>query len=253
MEFNYSTFILEIINFVVLVWLLTRFLYRPVLRVMEQRRAALQQEMEAARAAKQQAETQLESLQKDHVAWEHQKQNQRELLAKELEEAHAQGVEKLKQDLSAEQERFNVSEANRKEEMQRAAEEQALRLGAQFTARLLQGLSGPELEDRLIRLFLDEMRNVSREKLAALRTTFLEDEEQTIRVASAFEISPALQADITQTLHHYAGRKAPVVFITDSEVIAGLRVNLGYWLLHANLKDELRFFVEGGHDPGSAE
>ena len=39
MEFDWTTFALEALNFLVLVWLLKRFFYRPVLAVIEARRA----------------------------------------------------------------------------------------------------------------------------------------------------------------------------------------------------------------------
>ena len=39
MELDWTTFILEIINFLVLVWILHRFLYQPVMNVIAQRRA----------------------------------------------------------------------------------------------------------------------------------------------------------------------------------------------------------------------
>ena len=41
MELNWTTLILEIVNFLILVWILKHFLYRPVLRVIEERRAGI--------------------------------------------------------------------------------------------------------------------------------------------------------------------------------------------------------------------
>ena len=40
MQIDWTTFALEIINFLVLVWILKRFLYRPVLDTLARRRAA---------------------------------------------------------------------------------------------------------------------------------------------------------------------------------------------------------------------
>ena len=42
MELNWSTFALEIINFLVLVWILKRFFYQPVLEVIARRRAGIE-------------------------------------------------------------------------------------------------------------------------------------------------------------------------------------------------------------------
>ena len=37
MEINWTTFVLEIVNFLILVWLLKHFFYRPVLAVVARR------------------------------------------------------------------------------------------------------------------------------------------------------------------------------------------------------------------------
>ena len=49
MELNWSTFILEIINFLVLIWILKRFLYKPVLDVIARRRAGIEKTLSDAR------------------------------------------------------------------------------------------------------------------------------------------------------------------------------------------------------------
>ena len=48
MELNWSTFLLEIINFLVLVWILKRFLYRPVLSVLDKRRKSIEESLNEA-------------------------------------------------------------------------------------------------------------------------------------------------------------------------------------------------------------
>ena len=41
MELNWTTFALEIVNFLALLWILKRFLYRPVLATLAERRAGI--------------------------------------------------------------------------------------------------------------------------------------------------------------------------------------------------------------------
>jgi F-type H+-transporting ATPase subunit b len=41
MNFDWTTFVLEVINFLILVWLLKRFLYRPVLDAVARRQSAV--------------------------------------------------------------------------------------------------------------------------------------------------------------------------------------------------------------------
>jgi len=48
LELNWTTFALEAVNFLVLVWILKRFLYKPVLGVIARRRAAIDRALEEA-------------------------------------------------------------------------------------------------------------------------------------------------------------------------------------------------------------
>lgn len=59
MHFDWSTFALQTINFVILVWLLNRFLYRPVLRLIDARQAEIDKQYAEARATDAQAESHL--------------------------------------------------------------------------------------------------------------------------------------------------------------------------------------------------
>ncbi len=55
MHFDWSTFALQTVNFAILVWLLHRFLYRPVLRLVDARRAEIEKQYAEARAVEAEA------------------------------------------------------------------------------------------------------------------------------------------------------------------------------------------------------
>lgn len=59
MQFDWSTFALQTVNFAILVWLLHRFLYRPVLRLIDARRAEIDKQYADARIAADKAEAEL--------------------------------------------------------------------------------------------------------------------------------------------------------------------------------------------------
>ena len=64
MSFSWSTFALQAVNFLVLVWLLRRFLFKPVGAIVAERKAEIaraQAEAEAARQSAEQARKDLEA------------------------------------------------------------------------------------------------------------------------------------------------------------------------------------------------
>ena len=56
MELNSSTFILEIINFLILVWILKRFFYKPVLDIIARRKADIEETVAKAQTLQSNAE-----------------------------------------------------------------------------------------------------------------------------------------------------------------------------------------------------
>jgi len=67
MHFEWSTFALQTVNFAVLVWLLHRFLYKPVLRMVDERRAAINEQYAAAGRAETEAKDRLKALESEHA------------------------------------------------------------------------------------------------------------------------------------------------------------------------------------------
>jgi len=62
MHFDWSTFLLQTINFAILVWLLQRFLYKPVLRLVDARRAEIDRQYAEARAAEMRAKDEVTAI-----------------------------------------------------------------------------------------------------------------------------------------------------------------------------------------------
>ena len=67
MRLEWSTIALQTINFVVLVWLLKRFLYKPVLRMIDARKADLKRQYDEAKTAEQQAKAGLAAVEAERT------------------------------------------------------------------------------------------------------------------------------------------------------------------------------------------
>ena len=52
MEFSWTTFTFEVINFLALVWILQHFLYQPVTAAIARRKSAIESELAAAKDRK---------------------------------------------------------------------------------------------------------------------------------------------------------------------------------------------------------
>jgi F-type H+-transporting ATPase subunit b len=132
-------------------------------------------------------------------------------------------------------------EARERSERDLAIERKAMAIATRFAARLLERLSGPELEAKLADLALSELNAQGPDKLEALRAT-LREARDSIKVVSAYPLDEARRTAFTRTLSALAGQELVPRFSEDAVLKAGVCIMAGSWVLMANLRDELNFF-----------
>ena len=70
MQFDWTTFALEMVNFLVLVWLLKRFFYKPLRTAIESRRASVESTLQAAETARREAAAMKEQYENRLALWQ---------------------------------------------------------------------------------------------------------------------------------------------------------------------------------------
>lgn len=247
MDFDGTTFALELLNFGVLVWLLQRFLYRPVLAVIERRRAGEAEAVAAARRARDEAQT-LKTQVEQRLA--HAAEDRARALAQlddEIAQARQRRLVAVEAEAAAElQRRQALAERDR---AQRAAEveRQAASLALRLAARMLGRVADAALGERLTALALEDLPALSAAQREALRTA-LADGDGSVEISSAHPLSPARRGELAAALTALAGRPVAPRFGEDPALQAGLRIVAGSWVLSADLRDELAFFATSGAD-----
>jgi len=246
MELNWSTFVFEIINFLILVWILQRFLYKPVLAVIARRREGIEKTLADATALQHEAEALQAKYQNRLSGWEQEKQAAREALGRDLEAERARRLEALRQSLDQEREKAHVVEERRVQEALRLNEARALEQAARFGASILQRVASPALDKQLADLVLEELARLPSEQVRMLRAA-CEDVDQPALITSAYELDTERQAALRSALTTLTGSGISCTFRQDIALIAGLRITIGPWNLQANLQDELKYFAEAAN------
>jgi F-type H+-transporting ATPase subunit b len=248
-ELSWSTFFLEIINFLILVWILKHFFYVPVMNVIERRRKGIEDSLAQADAMRTEAR-QVEDQYKDRLSqWEKEKKQAHEALHKEINDERTRLMEAMQTTVDKEREKARVLETRRLSEEQRKNELQALTQAAQFASKLLSHLASPELEQKLCEMLLEELPQLPPERLDTLRNVFSADAipiaaQLSVKVSSAYELTDHCCNTIKTALSDLVGKSIECEFVRDPQIIAGLRVNFGPLVLRANLHDELQMFIE---------
>ena len=152
MELSWTTFILEIINFLVLVWVLKRLFYAPVKRAITERRAAVEKTLRDAESSKREAQDLQSKYEGRLREWEMEKEQQKEEFRKELSEERTKQL-KLTENLVAEEREKAKAQQEKKDAERRTNEErEAMKQALEFTSRLLKDVACPELEGKIVEL-----------------------------------------------------------------------------------------------------
>lgn len=247
MELSWSTFILEIINFLVLVFILKHFFYKPVLNAIARRRESIDKTMEDARNLQQEAQKLKRQYEGRLSEWEEEKQAAIEKLQVEMNESRKNNLEKTRQDIEAEKQKNMVLEQRKISEQIRRNEELALLQAGEFASKLLGRLSGADVESRLFDILGEYLENIPDNQLQAFRET-LNHAKGPARIVSAYPLSEEKKNILEKKILNLLQHDIEYEYQEDPSLIAGYRITITPWVIHANLQDELKGLVDFVHE-----
>ncbi|MCP5265386.1 MAG: F0F1 ATP synthase subunit delta [Burkholderiaceae bacterium] len=249
MELDWTTFALEIVNFLILVWILKRFLYRPVLDVIARRRAQVALTLadahrrdDAARALQADYEARM-------AAWEGERSDALEKLGEEISAERARRLEQVAQAVEAEREKAEVLARRRTDEERRHAQAEAIEQGTRFAARLLERLAGPALETGIVDALIEDLAQLPPAQREALADAAGLPGAR-LRIASTATLDADARTRLSAAFESLLGCRLDEEATVSPELIAGLSVSIGPWVLAANLRDELAYFRAGARLAG---
>lgn len=252
MELNATTFVFEIINFLVLLWLLYRLFFKPVQAALDAR--AQRQAQSAADMAQQQAELKQAQAQVQHEreALAAQRDQAFEALEHELSAQREQRLRALEADMAAEQQKIKaqLEHAHHRDSERQA---QALREQAStYVGQYLTRLACPPLEHAIIELFLSDLMQQSDTAQHALRQEH--PPGGTIDVATAFDVPESLRKRVQTQLLTLFDHGRPTEHLRfhwthEPSLAAGICVHLPGHQLEASLRRGVDAFAKGDHSP----
>jgi F-type H+-transporting ATPase subunit b len=243
MELGWPTFVLQVVNFLVLVWLLKRFLYKPVLEAIARRKAVIDQTLHEAADKENAAEALARQYQNRLAEWEGEKQKLRAEVVQEINVQRTQMMAALENALKQEKEKTHILEERRLNQLESQKEAEAIAKGVQFIARLLARAADRALEARLIEITLEDLPRLPEEQIAALRMVSRQSGLQ-VKVISAYVLTAEQRRLISEKLRLITENNLTIDFSEDGRLLAGVRISVGPWVLRANLEDELQFFAK---------
>jgi len=239
----------QVLNFLVLAWLLKRFLYRPILDAIDAREKRIAAKLADADAKKAEALKERDDFGKKNAEFDRQRAT---LLAEARDQADAERRRILEDTRKAEARQLNQALA-------RCARDEVFAI----SRKALSELASTSLEERLGEIFTQRLRDIDPQSKAALGDV-LRSAAKPALVRSAFDLPAAQRAAIQNALNETFSAEIRVQFETAPDLVSGIELvadgrKLGWSIAHylasleerveSLLKDRAKF--ESGARPGS--
>jgi F-type H+-transporting ATPase subunit b len=247
MLIDWFTIAAQALNFLILVWLMKRYLYQPILRAIDSREKLIAGELADADAKKAEA-------QKEREAFEHKNQifdrHHAALMGKATDEAKAEGqrlmdeARKAADALSAKRAETLVQEAHA---LNTALTGRAQQEVFAIARQALTDLAGVSLEERMGTVFIGRLSALDTKAKAALGQA-LKASAQPALVRSAFELGAAQRAAIEKALIGMSDAKLQVQFETSPDLISGIELTTNGRKLSWSIADYLTSLSKGVDD-----
>jgi F-type H+-transporting ATPase subunit b len=237
MSVDWFTVAAQIINFLILIWLLKKFLYKPILRAMDNRQKKVKAKLEQAATLAISAETEKKqylTLQKEV----------REREKKELRQAQQDADDlrkKLFQEVKAEADDAHVSwQKELAREKVLFSQQASDQVAAQFhhlAQRVFQDLADENFEERIIAHFCTLIANhdTEQEFFGQLQNN------AALKVFSAFSLADSSQEMIKQALQLRLAVQPEIHFLQEPKLLGGILLSSDNhkleWNIHHYLAD----------------
>ena len=238
MSFSWPTFALQAINFLILVWLLKRFLFKPVSVIVAQRKAEITRAQAQAEAARQAAETARKGFEARQLEIESQRQSIVDQARASLVDERAKMIDTARADI----ERLKIAAGRQlSEERETAARElydRSVQIAVELAERLLRELATPRRDELFLDRVLDQLDHLSAVERASLLGESAGESGQVI-VTTSKPLDPESESKWHSQLSQRLGRSRPISFAVNDQLIAGAELKFPLATLHFNWRESL--------------
>lgn len=249
MLIDWFTVVAQLLNFVILVWLMKLFLYQPVLDAIAAREHKIAKELADAATTKTQADQQQEEFQKKNQDFD----AQRETMLQQAKDAAKTERERLQAEA-----REALDAANDKRAKAQVAELQQLHADItrdtqqqvfDIARRVLGDLADVSLEQRVCDVFLQRLLALDGPALATLGDALMAaTDARPAIVRSAFALPEPQTAAIQATLQASFGQPIALQFEIQPELVSGIELSANGQKLAWSISDYLGVLFSGLED-----
>jgi len=220
------------------VWLLKKFLYKPVLDAIDEREKKIVARLEDAKSKNEAAKKEQDEFAEKNKQFDAQK---KELMDKAIADTKLQ-KDKLLEDAGKEVDALHAKQqkaiVDMQQNLKKIIAQQTQKEVFGISRKTLKDLAGVDLEEQAAKLFISRLQQLKDQKKQQFIDAF-KSVAKPILIQSAFELQEKQQTEIKKVVDEILGAQTEIEFKAAPEIIGGIELNAnGYklsWSISAYL------------------
>ncbi len=230
MLINWFTVIAQVVNFLILVWLLKRFLYKPILKAIDDREKQIAAQIEDAEAKKAAAAKDGDEFQQKNKAFDDERNQHWTKALEEIKTERQRLLDDARKDSVALRSKLEATSQDEQRNMSQMITQKTQQEVFGIARKALKELADNSLEQQMVNVFIKRFKDMSANEKQSLTAAFLASKEP-VAVRSTFDLTQSQQGEIKNAVKELPGSPIEFTFNTSPDLISGIELNAnGYKL-----------------------
>jgi F-type H+-transporting ATPase subunit b len=223
MQINWFTVIAQIVNFLVLVWLMKKYLYKPILAAIDEREKKIASELADAKSKMVEAKKEQDEFRQKNDDFDKHKKKLMDQATSEAEEERQKLLDAAKKEAALVKQKLEAASKELQENLSSEISQKTQDEVFSITKKARSELASTDLEEQSVHGFIKKIKAISEKDKKQFIDAFHSDSAP-VSVKSAFDLSEKEQKSITNAIAEVLGKDSKYEFKTDTKMIGGVEL-----------------------------
>lgn len=230
MEINWFTVIAQIVNFLILVWLLKRFLYKPVLDAIDAREKKIASQLEDAATKKAEAKRDKDLFRQKNETFDKERAEKMNEVHEQIDSEKQRLFEEVRKESTVLRSKFEESLKQQEQEITDRLKRKTKDAVFEIAKKTLSDLADVNLEQQVVTVFIEKIRSLD----GAAKTKFidaLKNNEGSVTVKSVFELSMSSKQELEKAMEKITEKQNDFQYQLEPELVSGIKIETASYQL----------------------
>lgn len=238
MAFNWFTVIAQIINFLILLFILRLVLYKPIFRFMKERRDNIAKKVKDAEMKIKEGEDRKKEYDEKIEEFEKDKQKRRAEFLYDMAERKQESLAKLKKDVEKEKSKIDKQLITHREKIIDNVNKIISQKFVKFVENVFGSLSSNSIEEKMLELFVTKLKTSNKKTIFDFNRVITKN-KGVVDIFTAFELHKKSKKSLEDALADMKIKFKKIKFNIKPELMVGVELKVDNSYITWNIKEIL--------------